>query len=128
MWETFLKDPTKKLPDRKRDRESASSRRASRIPQKSDKEELRQAYLQGAKDQTIDDMMESNGAVFCQKCEKDGPIGLEKGRSWLHQHHNDVERDEGPKYNHRTRNPGADRPRGLLYVCDPCHREVEGRK
>ncbi len=95
----------------------------------SDKQDLSSAYLQGIKDSLIWQMLDGGGQVWCQRCEKDqeGATSLEAARSALDLHHHDQERDEGPRYNHQTKNPGRDHPQGLLLVCRPCHKELGGK-
>lgn len=93
----------------------------------SEKEDLSNAYLQGVKDSIITAMLTGGATAWCQKCEVDqtGATTLEKARSSLDLHHHDVKQSEGPRYNHKTKNPGRDNPEGLLLVCRNCHKELE---
>ena len=117
---------------RRKDQRPAADSLRSKTPMKrtrlsptSEKEDLRSAYIQGAKDAMIVIMLRGGGAAWCEVCEKDIATTLEGARKGLDFHHQDQRRGDGKGYDHKTKNPGADHPQGALLCCRQCHRRLE---
>lgn len=108
-------------------RTPAGAIRKTRLSPTSEKQDLRQAYLQGVKDSIITSMIRGGSAAWCEHCEKNVADSLEGARKTLDLHHHDQKRSEAKGYDHKTRKPGADNPMGILLVCRDCHRQLEQR-
>lgn len=94
----------------------------------SDKQDLRNAYIQGQKDGIIVRMLEGNGAAWCEECKADKGKTLEEARKQLDLHHKEVKRSKGVRYDHHTKDPGVDHPANTTLVCRRCHQKLEGRE
>lgn len=102
--------------------------RSTPVNRVSDKQALREAYIQGQKDGVIVRMLEGNGAAWCEECKEDKGKTLDEARKGLDLHHSDVKRSKGSRYNHKTREPGVDHPANTVLVCRKCHQKLEGRE
>lgn len=104
------------------------------LKQKSDKQKIRDAFLQGIKAERLRWMIEEFGEPKCEGCRGSMVGDVVGGEASIEEYietcmellqgHHVIPRDSGPPYK-AWNDHGVDTPSNIKLLCKPCHRATE---